>query len=327
MCFEIKSGNIQCETKTVQFSFTVAKAESADDETAIPTFLPSYLPTSAPTDEDDGGSSGPQNYCGTNRDDILAECGSGTVPTCNDAPCAPGTFCFAAIECPVPPSGMGMHSSAVTEQTDPPAEEEEDDEPKSFLDFFFGGQRQSSSEDAETPGPTPAPQAVVPEFTLSSSSEDCPDGTSPVHALPGCCVPDPSFLGDGACDAEGSYNTAACGYDLGDCCRESCDPASLFGCDLKAADDVEGYGPFGFYCLDPAYSRIDEARCTAERRWIGDGGCDPDFNTPECDWDGGDCCRQTCDEEMGYFECGVGSGNQEYDCRNPDIIYRADYVP
>ena len=223
---------------------------------------------------------------------------------------------------------MGMLSAAVTEPTDPPAEEEEDDEPKSFLDFFFGAQQQSSSEDVETVASSEDVETVVPEFNhVSSSTEDCPDGTSPVHALPGCCVPDPSFLGDGACDAEGAYNTAACGYDLGDCCRESCDRTTFFGCDLKAEDDVEGYGPFGFYCLDPAYSNIDETLCKAERRWIGDGGCDPDFNTPECGWDGGDCCRQTCDEQMGYFECGVGSGNQEYDCKNPDIIYRADYVP
>ena len=28
--------------------------------------------------------------------------------------------------------------------------------------------------------------------------------------------------------------------------------------------------------------------------WLGNGACNRENNKPECDYDGGDCCRQTC---------------------------------
>ena len=143
--------------------------------------------------------------------------------------------------------------------------------------------------------------------------------------MPACCVEDASFLGDGACDAYAPYNTKECGYDLGDCCRESCRPATTFAC---AAKEGDAYGPFGFYCLDPQHggTAIDEERCGAENReWVGDGGCDPEYNTAECGWDGGDCCRDSCDDRFAYYECGREA--QPFDCQNPDIIYQAGYVP
>ena len=36
-------------------------------------------------------------------------------------------------------------------------------------------------------------------------------------------------------------------------------------------------------------------------QWIGDGICDDDSNTPECDYDGGDCCTDT--EQTHCEEC------------------------
>jgi hypothetical protein len=162
--------------------------------------------------------------------------------------------------------------------------------------------------------------------TIDDIREACAEGTLSVTGLDGCCVPDPSFLGDGACDPYEPYNTEACGYDLGDCCKDTCNPLATFGCNSK---EGMGYGPFGFFCIDPNASSstiIDPSKCKVlNREWIGDGGCDHELNTVECQWDGGDCCRQSCDPEHAYFMC--GREEQPYDCRNPDIINRADYVP
>ena len=185
----------------------------------------------------------------------------------------------------------------------------------SFLDAFFGTASATSEDE------TSEDEEEMVQNTSSASG--CPDGTSAAPGLPGCCVPDPSFLGDGACDAHEPYNTVECSYDLGDCCTDSCNTDSTFGC---AAKEGDAYGPFGYYCLDPQYSTIDDNACDAENKeWIGDGGCDPDYNTAACGWDGGDCCKETCSADFGYYECGRDA--QPFDCQNPDIIYRADYVP
>ena len=50
----------------------------------------------------------------------------------------------------------------------------------------------------------------------------------------------------------------------------------------------EEVGPFGFFCIDPRHSIIDEEKCNVENReWLGDGGCDTEggYNTEECERD------------------------------------------
>jgi len=46
--------------------------------------------------------------------------------------------------------------------------------------------------------------------------------------------------------------------------------------------------------------------------WVGDGWCDPDggYNTPECSYDGGDCCPQTC------------TAGRKYPCGQRGVRYR-----
>lgn len=155
----------------------------------------------------------------------------------------------------------------------------------------------------------------------SSTSGGCPAGLSPVQGLPGCCVEEPDYLGDGACDPWSPYNTEECMYDLGDCCASTCDPTAAYGCDTAEGDvgpDGSPIGPFGFYCLDPRHSVIDESACDVENReWIGDGGCDAEggYNTAECGWDGGDCCEGTCDADVAFWPCGL---NQPFVCLDPD---------
>ena len=62
------------------------------------------------------------------------------------------------------------------------------------------------------------------------------------------------------------------------------------------------------------------SQCNAQRsNWVGDGYCDRNggYNTPECNFDDGDCCQETC--ESSPYSC----GQNEYDCKpagycNPD---------
>mmetsp|Transcript_15025 Transcript_15025/g.29711 ORF Transcript_15025/g.29711 Transcript_15025/m.29711 type:complete len:1992 (-) Transcript_15025:64-6039(-) len=161
---------------------------------------------------------------------------------------------------------------------------------------------------------TTEPDTVTMTTTINSyDSSECAEGLLPVLSLPGCCLPEPAYLGDGACDPDTPYNTPECNFDNGDCCKETCDLESNYAC----SENAQGYGPFGYYCLDPDHSKIDPEVCNVvDRTRIGDGRCDPENNIPECDYDAGDCCEETCDPRYAYFEC--GDENFPYDCKNPD---------
>ena len=45
---------------------------------------------------------------------------------------------------------------------------------------------------------------------------------------------------------------------------------------------------------------------------VGDGYCDPIFNTWECEWDGGDCCVNTCESSL--YPCGE---LHSFHCKDP----------
>ncbi len=104
----------------------------------------------------------------------------------------------------------------------------------------------------------------------------------------------------------------ACGFDGGDCCKETCNEDTPFGCKAKAGGEFDGYGPFGFFCLDPTQVRfafswasnyfllknvtilnsiflfikassINDNHCIGvDRERIGDGKCNPgsEYNSP-----------------------------------------------
>mgnify|MGYP006979907580 CR=1 FL=1 len=95
-------------------------------------------------------------------------------------------------------------------------------------------------------------------------SYDCldPDATD-VGAVSECDVPSPSWIGDAYCDASSSYyNTAACAWDGGDCCEESC----------LHEDTPYECGTNSYVCLDPTYS---DGSCQAPySSWLSDGYCD-----------------------------------------------------
>ena len=61
-----------------------------------------------------------------------------------------------------------------------------------------------------------------------------------------------------------------------------------------------------FFCYAVSGSGRSTDTCNAadgNGAWMGDGDCDPQNLIPECDWDGGDCCRRTCVDED--FVCGT----------------------
>jgi hypothetical protein len=71
------------------------------------------------------------------------------------------------------------------------------------------------------------------------------------------------------------------------------------------------------YCYDPSHSSTSPPAVTATCsspyfHWIGDGFCDSSLNTPECNYDGGDCCHETCLSTQ--FQCGT----IDFNCLNPN---------
>lgn len=175
-----------------------------------------------------------------------------------------------------------------------------------------------TSQSNSTPPVTAPTPSVSDEVESETDSPSCPSGTQPVVGLPECCVPEPAYHGDGACDPDAPYNTAACNYDGGDCCKETCNVDTTYGCGAESF----GYGPFGYYCQNPDLDEyIDSDECTvSDKTRVGDGRCDAGvevYNSAACNWDGGDCCEQTCDERYAYFDCGDPA--YPYDCQNPDV--------
>jgi len=168
-----------------------------------------------------------------------------------------------------------------------------------------------------------APAAIAQIEVTEPAVPLCGEGLMPWAENPDCCVPNTAFIGDGACDPDAPYNTAVCGYDGGDCCKDTCDQDwSAFGCTTKEVDSLGYYGPFGFFCIDPttttqgASGIIDAELCdVAEKYRIGDGQCNPMYNTAACNYDGGDCCQESCDDHFSFYSC--GSGVLSYECFDP----------
>jgi Leucine-rich repeat (LRR) protein len=82
------------------------------------------------------------------------------------------------------------------------------------------------------------------EFQCGSNGFACLD---PLFTT---CGADPSIVGDGRCDYSGSSsaNTAACMYDLGDCCPQSC-VSGAYSCDDQ------------YVCADVKYKSVFDPLC------------------------------------------------------------------
>jgi hypothetical protein len=119
---------------------------------------------------------------------------------------------------------------------------------------------------------------------------------------PNCNVTRLDFIGDGQCDLISNYNTAACGWDGGDCCEETCQKASESDCPLQRME-----------CRDPKVIYYPD--CSKLLINIGDGFCDKDGqNSYECGWDGGDCCQESCQPGL-WYTC--NSTDSPFQCKDP----------
>merc|ERR1712151_1076360 len=84
----------------------------------------------------------------------------------------------------------------------------------------------------------------------------------------------PQYKGDGNCDDEN--NNKACAFDGGDCCGTQVVKTYCKVCK----------------CLDPKYDPKCQGKC-GSKQFKGDGNCDDDNNNCGCEYDGGDCCKNT----------------------------------
>eukprot|EP00903_Cladosiphon_okamuranus_P014053 g13063.t1 len=153
------------------------------------------------------------------------------------------------------------------------------------------------------------------QFACVDPSAPCvADDDITVNMLANC--PWVNGIGNGYCDLD--MNTPECNYDGGDCCSCTCQEGEFA--------DESTYLCTEFFCIDPSASCVDDDDFTVDMLahcpsiyTIGDGYCDPEQNTPECNYDGGDCCECTCesDEVWGcsaYRDWFVAG----FDCQDPD---------
>lgn len=133
------------------------------------------------------------------------------------------------------------------------------------------------------------------------------------------------WCGDGWCDSE--LNNPSCSYDSGDCCQESCTPAT-YSCGVVGYSCVDpAYNPTGYPTPFPTFPSVAPTKyptnfptpptnhpspmptrfptphpvpqcpvgCGATDIYMcGNGRCENATNTRQCDYDGGDCCSSTC---------------------------------
>lgn len=95
---------------------------------------------------------------------------------------------------------------------------------------------------ASVHSPTASNANVEQETEPETEAPLCDNGLMALPGNPKCCVSNTAFIGDGACDPDAPYNTEACGWDGGDCCRQTCNTDSPFGCKTKEGGDLGEYG-------------------------------------------------------------------------------------
>merc|ERR1712142_1254520 len=96
-------------------------------------------------------------------------------------------------------------------------------------------------------------------------------GTTTTTTTPATCTL--NTINDGTCDD--ANNNLACFYDGKDCCES----------DRVANGREEGR------CIECKCNLPPLSTCS-RRDWIGDVFCDDENNNPECNYDGGACCKK-----------------------------------
>lgn len=161
---------------------------------------------------------------------------------------------------------------------------------------------------------------VTGEFTCGSNAEGTIVGF-PLCTDPSACeVPDFTLIGNGFCDLSGAYNTEACSWDGGDCCGETCVSAT-YTCGMS----IDGSVTKGYRCQNPEYlilrpSVLENCTATVVSGYMN-SVCDESLNLLSCNWDGGDCCAQTCQDTDSGSRC---RPTDTYNCLDP-VVMGLDY--
>ncbi len=147
---------------------------------------------------------------------------------------------------------------------------------------------------------------------------ECEQGENPFNCPDDCDGPGGGpECGDGVCQGpEVFYCPEDCEGET-ECGNGECEQGeNPFNC----PDDCDGpgggpecgdgicQGPEVFYCPEDC----EPQNGCGVPEWVSDGWCDPENNSENCDWDGGDCCESTC--ESTEYPCGV----EGYDCLDPE---------
>ena len=127
------------------------------------------------------------------------------------------------------------------------------------------------------------------------------------------CTGDADMAADGWCDA--FNNNESCSYDGGDCCPCSCVDGLTYECGSNEYFCKDEGG-----CLDPAVM-LQFPNCKGDMSYMADGTCTINNNSPECGYDGGDCCMCTCIDGSFcsfHFSCtDPDAGNELFSCEAP----------
>ena len=143
---------------------------------------------------------------------------------------------------------------------------------------------------------------------------------------------DPDYYRDGYCDS--TNNVAACEFDGGDCCPETCVSGLVNACGangyncirspsfaptLKPSTFVPTRAPTQATPIStilPTSNGFDPSDNCEDPDYYRDGYCDSTNNVAACEFDGGDCCPETCVSGLVYA-CGANG----YNCiRSPSIL-------
>ncbi|KAJ8900701.1 hypothetical protein NDN08_000002 [Rhodosorus marinus] len=151
-----------------------------------------------------------------------------------------------------------------------------------------------------------------------------------------------SETGNGFCQS--CLNVQICDWDGGDCCIDTCERTVLLDSDIPSLEDeffVRSCDPTRMECLAPRtgiffcqFSEkteelqpgFEDTECDNSSPRKGNGICDADLNYPNCQFDGGDCCFSTCNNDAEDPNACLPYDDRRI-CRDPDAAAVVDNEP
>ena len=135
-------------------------------------------------------------------------------------------------------------------------------------------------------------------------------GLDPLHYAFSAC----DYDGDGSISFSPDISADACGTSFQILDMDSCEASDVERIALSTTSEYYD-GPTTY---DDDTDDYGESACAAAGgtdSWISDGYCDSLNNNLACDYDGGDCCEDTCVD--GSYDCDTHGGCAA-DCLDPD---------